>query len=127
MLDRIRVASPCHAGWESMQGSERRRFCSQCNKHVYNLSAMTRAEAESLLSRSDQICARFYRRADGTILTEDCPAGLRAKASRLRRRWSFAIAGALGLSTAFAQSKLPANVHIRAEESAQPEIAGLVT
>ncbi len=127
MLENIRIASPCHASWEAMQGDEQQRFCSACNKHVYNLSAMTREDAEKLLASGQQICGRFYRRADGTILTEDCPVGLRAKAQRIRRRWSVAIAGALGLSTMFAQSKLPEGVHIRAEESAQPDLSGTVS
>jgi len=127
MLDNLRVASPCQASWESMEGNEQRRFCPECNKHVYNISAMTRPQAENLLSSGQQICGRFYRRADGTILTEDCPVGLRAKAQRLRRRLGFAIAGALGLSTAFAQSRLPEGVHMRAEESAQPDLSGTVS
>jgi hypothetical protein len=38
---------------------------------------MTRPEAESFLSeRVERTCVRFYRRADGTILTRDCPRGM---------------------------------------------------
>jgi hypothetical protein len=62
---------------------ERIRHCSQCQLNVYNLSAMTRAEAEALVGRAEgRLCVRFYRRADGTILTQNCPVGLRA----LKRR-----------------------------------------
>jgi hypothetical protein len=82
-IDGLRVATPCPASWDEMHGDERMRFCDSCNLHVYNISAMSRREAEALISRTEgRICGRFYRRADGTILTKDCPVGLRA----LRRR-----------------------------------------
>lgn len=78
-LDRVRVASPCKADWDQMIGSGRMRFCGQCNLNVYNLSGMTRDEAESLIARHEgRLCIRFYRRHDGSIITQDCPVGLRA-------------------------------------------------
>ncbi len=47
---------------------------------------MTRSQAEALLRATEgRICARLYRRADGTILTENCPEGLRAIGRRLTR------------------------------------------
>jgi hypothetical protein len=77
-LDVIGVASPCHASWEGMVGDNRSRFCGECQKNVYNLSGMTKDEAEALVNaREGKLCVRFYRRADGTVLTEDCPVGLR--------------------------------------------------
>ena len=84
-LDKVRVAAPCNADWDAMIGNDRSRFCGQCSLNVYNLSSMTRSEAESLIAGSEgRLCVRFYRRADGSILTENCPVGLRA----LRRRVS---------------------------------------
>jgi len=85
-LDHVRVAAPCPADWDQMIGSERMRFCGQCNLNVYNLSRMTRVEAESLIAKNEgRLCVKFYRRADGSILTKDCPVGLRA----IRRRVSY--------------------------------------
>ncbi|PYS46192.1 MAG: hypothetical protein DMF68_19945 [Acidobacteria bacterium] len=90
-LDHIRIASPCSVGWENMTGDDRVRFCDQCNLHVYNISEMTRGQVSSLIAKAEgRICAKLYRRADGTVLTRDCPVGLRA----LRRRVS-KMAGAL--------------------------------
>lgn len=84
MLEDVRIASPCNAGWDDMIGDDKARFCGQCRKNVYNLSAMTRAEAEALLEeREGSMCVRLYRRADGTVLTADCPDGLRNKRVRL--------------------------------------------
>lgn len=82
-LDHVTVAAPCNVGWENMVGDERVRFCGQCSLNVYNLSGMTKSEAERLVVQAEgRLCVRFYRRADGTILTKDCPVGLRA----LRKR-----------------------------------------
>lgn len=93
-LDRVRIASPCTADWNAMEGDDRRRFCSQCRLHVYDVGRMTTDEALALLRQVGQgrVCARLHRRADGTVLTRDCPVGLRR---RLRR--AFARAAALWL------------------------------
>jgi hypothetical protein len=67
-----------------MIGSDRVRFCGRCNLNVYNLSAMTRNQAESLIAANEgRLCVRFYRRRDGSIITQDCPVGLRAVQARL--------------------------------------------
>jgi Carboxypeptidase regulatory-like domain len=85
LLGRVRIASPCPASWDAMEGDARVRFCRLCALNVYNLSEMTRAEAEALVARTEgRICARLYRRADGTVLTKDCPEGLRAVRRRVR-------------------------------------------
>jgi len=49
VLDNIRVAAPCTADWALMTGNDRVRHCEACNKSVYNLSGMTREEAEELV------------------------------------------------------------------------------
>ena len=48
-LKRIKIASPCPAAWNEMEGNDGVRFCNQCQKNVYNLSALSRLEAEALL------------------------------------------------------------------------------
>jgi len=85
-LDNIRVASPCNARWNDMAGDERARFCGQCSKNVFNLSAMTRAQIESLIREKEgKFCGRFYRRPDGRMLTTDCPSRLRRIRERVAR------------------------------------------
>ena len=82
-LSHVRVAAPCRADWESMRGNERVRFCGQCSMNVYNLSNMTKQDAEALILNTEgRLCVRYYHRADGSILTANCPVGLRA----LKRR-----------------------------------------
>lgn len=85
-LKHVQIAAPCQASWDEMYafGGERVRHCSQCQRNVYNLSAMPREEAETLLLKTEgRLCVRFYRRADGTILTQNCPVGLRAIKQRV--------------------------------------------
>jgi hypothetical protein len=86
-LDRVRIAAPCEADWDEMRGDERVRFCHRCSLNVYNLSAMTRREAERLVTRTEgaRLCVRFYRRKDGTMLTRSCPVGLTALKRRASR------------------------------------------
>lgn len=84
VLDSVRIASPCPASWSTMEGDDRVRFCKQCQLSVYNLSALSRPEAEALVQqREGRLCVRYFQRADGTILTRDCPTGLRALRKRV--------------------------------------------
>jgi hypothetical protein len=72
----IMIASPCDVGWDNMQGDDRVRFCGQCKLNVYNTSVMTSEEIRALATQGRN-CLQIYRRADGTMITDDCPVGLR--------------------------------------------------
>lgn len=75
-LDNVRIASPCSVDWNAMYGNEQNRFCGDCKLNVYNLSGMTKQEAETLIMNAEgRLCVRFYRRADGSVITKDCPIG----------------------------------------------------
>ena len=54
----IDIATPCPATWDDMQGDERARFCSQCQLNVYNPEAMTRDEAEQLITETVRTALR---------------------------------------------------------------------
>jgi len=95
-LNRIEVASPCHESWDEMTGDQRERHCDRCEQTVYDLSGMTRDAAQSLVAKTqngEQVCVRFRRRADGTVLTADCPTQVR----KTRSRWTQARSVAAGL------------------------------
>jgi hypothetical protein len=99
-LDHIKIAAPCSADWDQMFSfeGERVRFCSQCNLNVYNLSDMSRQEAEALIYKTEgRLCVRFYRRADGSILTQNCPVGLKA----IKRRVAWVAQVVLGMILSF--------------------------
>lgn len=121
-LSRVKVASPCPADWESMAGNDRRRFCGQCQLNVYNLSGMTKREAEELLNQTEgRLCVRFYRRADGTILTQDCPVGLRAMKRRLSRIATATLSTVLGFFSGLGLYRATAN-----ETAQQPTLVGMI-
>jgi len=93
ILDQVRVASPCTARWEDMAGDDRARFCQHCQKHVFNLSALTRVEAEALIrAKEGNFCGRFHRRRDGRMLTADCPTGRQRRRDRVAQWWGAAVA-----------------------------------
>lgn len=106
-LDDIRIASPCNADWDAMKAvagddlrgdaGARARFCGSCQKNVYDLSSMTRVDALALIERHEgSCCVRFYKRADGTVLTEDCPVGFRAALRRAHLKTLSGIATCAG-------------------------------
>lgn len=79
----VRIASPCSEQWEAMTGEGRKRFCAKCQLHVHDVSQLTEAELVALVAGAPgAACGRLYRRADGRVMTADCPVGL----ARARRR-----------------------------------------
>lgn len=96
-LANLKIASPCSADWNAMAGDERKRHCGECKLNVYNLSGMTKYDAENLLRLSEgRLCVRYFQRPDGTVLTQDCPIGW-AKAKQRMKAFA-AAAGALLIS-----------------------------
>ena len=84
-INKIMIASPCSIGWENMEGDERVRFCNACQLNVYNTSQMSKNEVEALMNNGKSNCLRIYRRADGTMMTDDCPIGLRRVRNAAKR------------------------------------------
>ncbi len=99
---KLKVASPCPAKWDDMKGDDAVRHCGSCNKDVFQISNMSTEQVERfLLDRKGlRTCVKFYQRADGTLLTNDCSVGKKAKRKRkiLAAATAATIgAGALGL------------------------------
>lgn len=102
LVQSVKIASPCHASWDQMEGDDRKRFCFQCKKHVYDFSKMTTVEVEELL-KNESVCGRIWKRADGHIITADCPVGIRKRREHVaiwfaRATTFLAFVGAAGIS-----------------------------
>lgn len=124
-LEHLHIASPCHASWEAMTGDDKARFCKSCRKNVFNISMMTRQEAESLIQsregNGESLCVRYAQREDGTVITNDCPVGLEKARMTALRPWRFFVAGitgiiaaacgAFGISPSFAQPPIDPPSH----------------
>ncbi len=115
LLQSIKVASPCTADWDAMTGDDRVRHCGECNLNVFNLSAMPAEEAAAFIQNAEgRVCIRLFKRADGTVITQDCPVGLRRvrlKAARAAGRIGAAaallITGGLAAATGSREPRLP--------------------
>jgi len=101
--------------WDDMQRTheEAIRFCGDCHKNVYDVSKMSAKETTLLLQKAEissaSTCMQLYRRADGTVLTEDCPVGMRRFRDTWRKLRSTAAAFVVFLcsQSVFAQGKDP--------------------
>ena len=119
-LDRISIASPCPITWEQMVGDDNVRFCNHCRLNVYNLSELSKDEAEALLASTEgRLCARLYRRSDGTVITNDCPVGLQA----LRRRMARTAAAVFALIGSF--SAVVSGQTIKSRKDSCPSQTGI--
>lgn len=108
LFDRLNLSFQCPANWEEMEGDDRRRYCGHCRKHVHNLSAMTRAEAEATVKGPEEVCVRMERRRDGTIVVKDCPRATEAgkRMSRIAAA-GLAAGGALALPGCADEESVP--------------------
>ena len=85
LLNKLYIAAPCSVPWDSMEGDDRIRHCGQCALNVYDVSKLTTREAADLIRKKEgRLCLRLYRRADGTIITDNCPVGLRKIRDRIK-------------------------------------------
>jgi hypothetical protein len=93
----VKVATPCKAKWSEMKGDDTIRRCALCDKNVYHLSRLTSDEARELFQRTEgRLCVRFFARPDGTVLTKDCPVGIRRKRIKVLAALSSAAAMLFG-------------------------------
>lgn len=103
VLGRVRVASPCTAPWKDMTGDDRVRHCNACDQKVFNLSEMTAVDAAALVTQATgRLCVRYYQRADGTMLTQDCRVGLQRVRRATVRTLAAAVAAFVFVGTTLA-------------------------
>jgi hypothetical protein len=104
MLQNLRIASPCSAHWDRMAGDDLVRYCPECKLSVYNFSEMTEAEIKRIAARREgRLCARFYQRTDGTLITRNCPVGFRRAIVRISRLATAALTAVMTVSPILAR------------------------
>jgi hypothetical protein len=120
IINDLKIASPCPMLWNNMERTpeEAIRFCGECRKNVYDVSLMNANEVSLLLQKSSinggSACMQLYRRADGTVITDDCPVGLK-RVRDMWRRLKSAVAGLALVLTA-----LPGMAQTRQTTSPEP-------
>jgi hypothetical protein len=108
----FRKGSPCSADWEEMVGGERARYCSECNRNVYDFSRMSDKDVEQLFSgREQRVCARVCQRPDGTVTTPNLSVSLGVLMRRTSRAASIALAAAISVGLARAEAPLTTPPH----------------
>jgi hypothetical protein len=71
----VEIPAPCQRSWAAMPGDDRRRHCDACDHAVVALSALTLAEARTLLATpvAGHRCVRFEHDAAGRVQFADTP------------------------------------------------------
>lgn len=124
-IDSLAIDLPCPIPWTHMKGDDKIRRCDVCDLNVHNLSAMTEVEIGEFLEANAgvRICVNMFKRPDGTIVTDRCPAGLRVLRNRARKLYR-AVAGFVALAVAsaapaFSQQKNAVNEKTDATKQCQ--------
>lgn len=100
-LDRIQIKTPCFKNWDEMEGSAHRRYCGGCQKHVYDLSSLSRIEAEVLLRfKKCDLCVRYQRNETGGVRNVPVRRRIRAWGVALCRKNRFVPASLLAVFVA---------------------------
>jgi hypothetical protein len=65
----LHIAEPCREPWETMTGTEARKHCARCEKHVVALAEMEPEEAERLITSapSRSLCVRIEHDEHGEV------------------------------------------------------------
>jgi 5-hydroxyisourate hydrolase-like protein (transthyretin family) len=85
------------------------------------LSAITEREIAQLVKTNQgrRLCTRLYRRADGTVITQDCPWSFRALKRRAARFAGVVLSALMSAGTAFARNSTSQNSPPAAESQQQ--------
>lgn len=87
------ISTPCSVSWADMEvdANDRSnistRFCGDCKLNVHNLSSLSDEEVVVLLDKKaagERVCTYFYRKDDGTLVTDNCPKQIKQMRNRLQ-------------------------------------------
>jgi len=124
VLDNLQIDSPCNAHWDSMSGNDEVRFCGHCDLSVYNISTMTRRDAELLVAKSNgKLCIKYVRRSDGSLVSGDQASGSSAINARVIAG-TFSVLLTIASTTANAQSNQAGSVPAGTEISVSRSLPG---
>jgi len=111
----IEIPSPCARAWDEMDAERgangAARFCNQCQEDVYDISSMTRREAQAFMEKHRwQVCVNYEVDEEGKIIYAPEPPS----------RWARQLEGALRLAAAAALVVPLASACDEAPEQVEP-------
>ncbi len=97
MTRRPLVPNPCHEDWDLLSPEDRGHFCTVCETKVWDLSGLTKEEAEAFLRarEGEDLCVSYRENSAGEVVHRPSPI---VPLGRLVRR----LPAAAGLSLALA-------------------------
>ncbi len=106
----VKVSLPCSVSWSEMEGGERERHCSGCERKVQNYSLLSPGERQAMAARAktQRVCAFGLGDGQGRLRTrEELSAGaLRWLRARARAATTVAAMGLAVQPTALAPGEL---------------------
>ncbi|MEL6187744.1 MAG: hypothetical protein AAFU79_24240 [Myxococcota bacterium] len=104
----LKLTKPCAKKWEDLVGSDEKRWCNACEKHVYNLEELEPEALVRLIEDTEgRFCGRLYRRPkELTVMTGPCPVGERAARQRVVGRAVLSVATLAGVAGGVAAASL---------------------
>lgn len=88
---KLSIKTPCPKLWGELVGDDKKRFCSQCQKHVFNGESMTQIEVTDMVREGNgTTCMRLITDDSGSIVYKDSPKKI--KPSSIVKRAGLAIA-----------------------------------
>ena len=59
MSYRISIPKPCNESWEKMEPTNNGRYCSVCNKAIYDFTNLSNSELVERIEKDRNLCARY--------------------------------------------------------------------
>jgi hypothetical protein len=114
------IAAPCEAQWKDMEGTDRFRTCQRCKCIVFDVKRMSLEDAKSMIfTREGKSPQAFYKREDGTFLTQNCPIGVRNK-KIAKQVWVGSVLAVISAFTLLAIIYLRSHAEFNAHKSEAP-------
>lgn len=69
----LHIHEPCAEPWDTMAGTDARKHCARCDKHVVALAEMTAEQAQALLESAPprSLCVRVEHDDEGVVIFKD--------------------------------------------------------
>ncbi len=61
MKNRLEIPNSCNQDWNKMSTLEQNRFCSKCQKEIFDFTSSSNSDILKILGKNDKVCGRLYQ------------------------------------------------------------------